>query len=129
MAGPTPVPLEGVSVLFSLSGNGYRVQGSCISLVNFSASSITICSLFVNFDIFVVSDQCLHDQRDLLMGLKNSLKFNSALSTKLVHWNQSLNCCSWKGVTCSEEGRVIGLNLNNESIYGGLHKSSSLFGL
>ena len=25
---------------------------------------ITICSLFVNFGIFVVSDQCLHDQRD-----------------------------------------------------------------
>ncbi|KAK4582394.1 hypothetical protein RGQ29_025535 [Quercus rubra] len=90
---------------------------------------ITICSLFVNFGIFVVSDQCLHDQRDLLIGLKNSLKFNSALSTKLVRWNESLNCCSWKGVTCSEEGRVIGLNLNNESIYGGLHKSSSLFSL
>ena len=90
---------------------------------------ITICSLFVNFGIFVVSDQCLHDQRDLLIGLKNSLKFDSALSTKLVRWNESLNCCSWKGVTCSEEGRVIGLNLNNESIYGGLHKSSSLFSL
>ncbi|KAK4582391.1 hypothetical protein RGQ29_025532 [Quercus rubra] len=90
---------------------------------------ITICSLFVNFGVFVVSDQCLHDQRELLIGLKNSLKFNSALSTKLVHWNESLNCCSWKGVTCSEEGRVIGFNLNNESIYGGLHKSSSLFSL
>uniref|UniRef100_A0A7N2M7E2 Leucine-rich repeat-containing N-terminal plant-type domain-containing protein n=1 Tax=Quercus lobata TaxID=97700 RepID=A0A7N2M7E2_QUELO len=90
---------------------------------------ITICSLFVNFGIFVVSDQCLHDQRDLLIGLKNSLKFDSALSTKLVHWNESLNCCLWKGVTCSEEGRVIGLNLNKESIYGGLYKSSSLFSL
>ena len=66
-----------------------------------------------------------------MIGLKNSLKFNSTLYTKLIHWNESLNCCLWKGVTCSEEGRVIGLNLNNESIYGGLqvHKSSSLFSL
>ena len=31
---------------------------------------ITICSLFVNFGIFVVSDQCLHDQRDLLIGFE-----------------------------------------------------------
>ena len=90
---------------------------------------ITICSLFANFGIFVVSDQCLHDQRDLLIGLKNSLKFSSTLSTKLVHWNKSQNCCLWKGVTCSEEGRVIGLNLFNESISGSLHNSSSLFSL
>nr|POE93940.1 receptor-like protein 12 [Quercus suber] len=89
---------------------------------------ITICSLFVNFGIFVVSDQCLHDQRDLLIGMKNSLKFNSTLSTKLVHWNESQNCCLWKGVTCSEKGRVIGLNLFNESISGSLH-NSSLFSL
>ncbi|KAK7845328.1 receptor-like protein 33 [Quercus suber] len=89
---------------------------------------ITICSLFANFGIFVVSDQCLHDQRDLLIGLKNSLKFSSTLSTKLVHWNESQNCCLWKGVSCSEEGRVIGLNLFNESISGRLH-NSSLFSL
>ncbi|KAK7813820.1 receptor-like protein 6, partial [Quercus suber] len=85
---------------------------------------ITICSLFVNFGVFVVSDQCLHDQRDLLIGLKNNHKFNSTLSTKLVLWNESQNCCLWKGVTCSEEGRVIGLNLFNESMSGRLHNSS-----
>ncbi|KAM4078922.1 hypothetical protein ACB094_09G077300 [Castanea mollissima] len=90
---------------------------------------ITICSLFVNFGIFVVSDQCLHDQRDLLIGLKNSLKFDSALSIKLVLWNENLNCCLWKGVSCSKEGRVVGLDLFNESITGGLHNSSPLFSL
>ncbi|KAK4582396.1 hypothetical protein RGQ29_025537 [Quercus rubra] len=90
---------------------------------------LPICSLFVNFGIFVLSGQCLHDQRDLLIGLKTNLIFDNNSSTKLVHWNESLNCCLWKGVTCSEDGRVIGLNLNNESIYDGLHKSSSLFTL
>ncbi|KAK9986144.1 hypothetical protein SO802_031095 [Lithocarpus litseifolius] len=85
---------------------------------------LPICSLFVNFGIFVVSGQCLHDQRDLLIGLKTSLIFNNTSSKKLVHWNESPNCCLWEGVTCSEEGRVIGLNLFNESISGGLDNSS-----
>uniref|UniRef100_A0A2N9I169 Leucine-rich repeat-containing N-terminal plant-type domain-containing protein n=1 Tax=Fagus sylvatica TaxID=28930 RepID=A0A2N9I169_FAGSY len=49
---------------------------------------------------------------------------------KLVHWNEnSPDCCSWQGVNCSDGGRVICLNLNNESISGGLDYSSSLFRL
>ncbi|XP_030927606.1 receptor-like protein 7 [Quercus lobata] len=89
---------------------------------------LPICSPFVNFGIYVVSGQCLHDQRDLLIGLKTSLIFNNNSSKKLVHWNESPNCCLWEGVTCSEEGCVIGLNLFNESISGGLD-NSSLFSL
>ena len=77
----------------------------------------------------MVSGQCLHDQQDLLIELKNSLIFNSTLSTKLVRWNESADCCSWEGVTCSNVGRVIGVNLDRESISGGLDNSSSLFRL
>jgi hypothetical protein len=78
-----------------------------------------------------VSGQCIDEQRNLLIELKNSLKFNSNLSTKLVHWDetQTPDCCSWAGVNCSDGGHVIGLNLNNESISGGLNNSSSLFRL
>ena len=76
------------------------------------------------------SQTCLSDQRDLLIGLKKSLKFNSNLSTKLVQWNETQfpDCCLWKGVNCSKEGRVVGLDLFNESITGGLH-NSNLFSL
>jgi Leucine-rich repeat (LRR) protein len=79
----------------------------------------------------VVSGQCIDEQRNLLIELKNSLKFNSTRSTKLVRWDktQTPDCCSWAGVNCSDGGHVIGLNLNNESISGGLNKSSSLFHL
>ncbi|KAM4078949.1 hypothetical protein ACB094_09G078600 [Castanea mollissima] len=94
---------------------------------------VPICSVFLNFGIFVVSQNCLSDQQDLLLRFKNSLQFNLTLSTKLVHWNASSNCCSWEGVTCSNgrvnEGRVIGLNLTKESIYGELVNSSTLFSL
>jgi Leucine-rich repeat (LRR) protein len=89
---------------------------------------LPICTLFLNFGVFVVSHQCLGNQRFLLLKLKNNLKFNSTMSTKLAKWNQSINCCSWEGVTCNE-GHVIGLDLAYEFISGGLEKSSSLFSL
>ncbi|KAE8039137.1 hypothetical protein FH972_011579 [Carpinus fangiana] len=88
---------------------------------------VPICALFLNFStVFAVSHQCLGDQQFLLLELKNTLVFNSTFSTKLVKWNQSVDCCSWDGVTCNE-GRVIGLDLSDESISGGLNDSSSLF--
>ncbi|XP_042942931.1 DNA damage-repair/toleration protein DRT100-like [Carya illinoinensis] len=42
-----------------------------------------------------------------------------AFSTKLVHWNQSVDYYSWKGVYCSQ-GCVIGLDLSSESITGSI---------
>ncbi|XP_059429285.1 receptor-like protein 35 [Corylus avellana] len=86
-----------------------------------------MCTLFLNFStVFVVSHQCLDNQQFLLLELKNTLIFESTLSAKLAKWNQSVDCCSWEGVTCNE-GRVIGLDLSSESILGGLGNSSSLF--
>ncbi|KAL0419351.1 UNVERIFIED_CONTAM: Receptor-like protein 6 [Sesamum radiatum] len=73
--------------------------------------------------------QCLEDQRTLLLELKNDLIFNSTLSTKLVLWNQTQDCCSWDGVECDGVGHVISLQLNEAGISGGIHNSSSLSGL
>jgi len=41
----------------------------------------------------------------------------------MVYWNQSSDCCQWNGVTCSK-GDVIGLDLSQEFIFGGLDYSS-----
>jgi hypothetical protein len=87
---------------------------------------VPMCTL--DFCVFVVSPQCLGNQQFLLLELKNNLIFNSTISTKLAKWNKSIDCCSWEGVTCNEE-RVIGLDLADESISGGLNNSSSLFSL
>ncbi|KAB1227248.1 Receptor-like protein 12 [Morella rubra] len=88
-----------------------------------------LCSLFLGFCIYVVSDQCLGDQQSLLLQLKKSLQFDHPSSRKLVHWNPNDDCCFWAGVTCNE-GRVIGLDLSSEWISGGrLDSSSSLFSL
>ncbi|KAG6744275.1 hypothetical protein POTOM_052991 [Populus tomentosa] len=53
------------------------------------------------------------------------------MSTNLVMWNPSSDCCEWPGISCDIGGldRVIGLDLSNESITGGLDDSSALFRL
>ncbi|XP_042990779.1 receptor-like protein 7 [Carya illinoinensis] len=87
-----------------------------------------ICLLSISFYVPMVCGQSLTNQKALLLQLKNSLIFHSASSTKLVHWNKSIDCCSWEGVTCNK-GRVIGLDLSNDSISCSLDNSSSLFKL
>ncbi|TXG65597.1 hypothetical protein EZV62_006872 [Acer yangbiense] len=79
--------------------------------------------------MILVSGQCQSDQQSLLLQLKNSLIFNSTLSLRLVQWNQSNDCCTWSGVDCDMAGRVIGLDLSNESISGGVDNSTELFSL
>ncbi|KAA0044192.1 hypothetical protein IC582_009647 [Cucumis melo] len=94
---------------------------SCISLI-FSTF------IFLSIGISLVSGRCPDDQLSLLLQLKNDLAYDSSLSKKLVHWNRSVDYCNWKGVNCSD-GCVIGLDLSEESILGGIDNSSSLFGL
>ncbi|KAL0389162.1 UNVERIFIED_CONTAM: Receptor-like protein 40 [Sesamum calycinum] len=77
----------------------------------------------------VVAIQCLEDQRTLLLELKNELIFSSTVSTKLVLWNHTQDCCSWEGAECDGAGHVISLQLNEEGISGGIYNSSSLSGL
>ncbi|KAM6574164.1 hypothetical protein CsatA_022491 [Cannabis sativa] len=82
----------------------------------------------ISVELNVVSGQCLSDQKSLLLQLKNDLKFNTNMSTKLVTWSQNSDCRAWKGVTFDGEGRVTGLSLSNELISDGIH-NSSLFNL
>ena len=58
--------------------------------------------------------------------MKDTLIFDTTRSTKLVHWNESTDCCSWERVTCNG-GLLVGLNLVNESIYDRLDSLSSIF--
>ncbi|KAI3447805.1 hypothetical protein Pfo_004470 [Paulownia fortunei] len=92
-------------------------------------SWLLLMSLFQILYVVQVSGQCLDDQRSLLLQLKNSLVFDSASSTKLVKWNQNVDCCNWDGVVCDSSGHVIRLDLENELISGGIENSSGLFGL
>ncbi|QCE03369.1 receptor-like protein 6 [Vigna unguiculata] len=78
--------------------------------------------------IFPAYGYFLGHQCSMLLHLKNNLIFNPAVSKKFILWNQSEDCCQWPGVTCNE-GRVIALDLSEESISEGLVNSSILFNL
>ncbi|KAJ0027800.1 hypothetical protein Pint_34909 [Pistacia integerrima] len=79
--------------------------------------------------VVLVSGQCQSDQQSLLLQLKNSVVFNSNSSVNLAHWDQNTDCCNWSGVDCDDAGHVIGLNLSNESISGGIENATGLFAL
>lgn len=80
-------------------------------------------------DVVLVSGRCQSDQQSLLLQMNNSLVFNSSLSVKLAKWSQGADCCDWGGVDCDGDGRVIGLDLSNESISGGIENAAGLFRL
>ncbi|KAM5560530.1 receptor-like protein 6 [Rosa sericea] len=92
---------------------------------------LLLVTLWVSIIIIIplVHSKCIPDQQQSLLHFKSSLLFNSSLSSKLITWNSTTDCCSWVGVTCSTNGHVLGIDLNNESISSGIDNSSSLFHL
>ncbi|XP_062005621.1 receptor-like protein 7 [Rosa rugosa] len=92
---------------------------------------LLLVTLWVSIIIIIplVHSKCIPDQQQSLLDFKSNLLFNSSLSSKLITWNSSTDCCSWVGVTCSTNGRVLGIDLSSESISGGIDNSSSLFHL
>ncbi|GLT92736.1 hypothetical protein SLE2022_105600 [Rubroshorea leprosula] len=86
-------------------------------------------SLCLHLNVGSVRSLCLEDQHLSLLKLKKTLIFDPASSHKLISWNSSTQCCSWLGATCSGSGHVIGLDLSDEGISGGIDSTSSLFNL
>ncbi|XP_039173484.1 receptor-like protein 7 [Eucalyptus grandis] len=98
------------------------------SIVSWLLLAISTTSIFSNITGASASVECLSvDQRLLLLELRNSLIFNTSKSSKLVKWDHH-SASSWSGVTC-EDGLIVGLDLSDESISGGIDGSSSLFRL
>ncbi|GLT64320.1 hypothetical protein SLA2020_368230 [Shorea laevis] len=84
---------------------------------------VPMCTLFLNFCVFVVSRQCLGNQQSLLLELKNNLIFDSTRSQNLLSGTKV--SIAVLGRRNCNEGRVIGLDLSRESISGALDNSSS----
>ncbi|XP_028776837.1 receptor-like protein 7 [Neltuma alba] len=85
---------------------------------------LPFCFINLGINVFVVTSHCLSHQKSALLHLRRNFIFNPFESKKLVHWNQSHDCCQWNGVTC-DKGHVIALDLSGESISGGLDDSSN----
>ncbi|KAL4296893.1 hypothetical protein GQ457_12G003590 [Hibiscus cannabinus] len=90
----------------------------------FFTSYITI--FFSISNLVFVSGRCLNDQRQLLLELSFVSSSNTTVTSS---WKQTVDCCSWDGVSCDAGGRVIGLDLSSRSISRAIDDSSSLFRL
>ncbi|XP_062002942.1 receptor-like protein 7 [Rosa rugosa] len=97
-------------------------------------------TLFLHFFLFLftttvtnlipaVHSNCIEAQKQSLLHFKKSLVIDSSESSKLITWNSSTDCCSWLGVNCSTNGRVVGLDLSRELVPSSIHNFSSLFQL
>ncbi|KAK9928447.1 hypothetical protein M0R45_025583 [Rubus argutus] len=95
-------------------------------LLNFFLFLITLSISIISP---AVQSKCIPDQQLSLLHFKKNLVFNASLSSKLIFWNSSTDCCSWGGITCSSDGRVLGLDISSESVSGGIDNSNSLFHL
>ncbi|CAN1834943.1 Receptor-like protein 6 [Linum perenne] len=89
--------------------------------------------------------RCLEEDKSLLLRLKQEIsidvnRYRQDFSYRYVSsppkvwsWNDTDNhedCCLWEGVTCdSYSGHVVGLDLSESSIVGGINGSSSIFHL
>ncbi|XP_078154504.1 receptor-like protein 41 [Carex rostrata] len=83
-------------------------------MVPFALLSLFLLFSFSTKNSTLTQAQCLPDQRDALIQLKQG--FNT---TKLHSWNASTDCCIWDGIECDKQiGMVTAINLESRYISG-----------
>ncbi|XP_019182460.1 PREDICTED: receptor like protein 30-like [Ipomoea nil] len=71
----------------------------------------------------VSAGQCFRGEKTVLLQIRTQLTYKSSASTKLVQWDERIDCCRWPGVSCNDAGYISGLHLSNEPITGGANLS------
>lgn len=93
-----------------------------LMMINICSTLILLPLLSLQAAAAAAGQSCLRHERSLLLQLNNTLTFD----LDPLPWDRSTDCCTWDGVRC-QEGRVVGLDLSDKSISGGLTHNSSLF--
>ncbi|KAJ0256090.1 inactive leucine-rich repeat receptor-like protein kinase [Hirschfeldia incana] len=73
--------------------------------------------------LFISMATSLNDQGLALLSFKQSLQ-NQKENSVFTNWNSSdSNPCSWQGIACNEDLRVVSIRLPNKNLSGSLHPS------
>nr|GMC80822.1 receptor-like protein 12 [Ipomoea batatas] len=68
--------------------------------------------------------ECLPDQKSVFLHIRSELTYNSLTSTKLVLWDERVDCCQWPGLSCNDSGYITSLDLSDDgSIIAGFNVS------
>ncbi|XP_006303206.2 receptor like protein 30 isoform X1 [Capsella rubella] len=100
-----------------------------------SISFLFFVSCLLNRFVSSTQHLCHLDERDALLEFKTGFLIKKPLldvdsGIKTESWVIKSDCCSWDGITCAaKSGRVIGLDLSFNYLYGKLESNSSLFKL
>ncbi|XP_073150150.1 probable LRR receptor-like serine/threonine-protein kinase At3g47570 isoform X2 [Henckelia pumila] len=68
---------------------------------------------------FLAPATCSSNQTDLLALLDFKAAIYDPLGA-LVSWNDTTHFCGWRGIECSSQNRVIGINLRSQGLVGSL---------
>ncbi|EOA39546.1 hypothetical protein CARUB_v10008162mg, partial [Capsella rubella] len=100
-----------------------------------SISFLFFVSCLLNTFVSSTQHLCHLDERDALLEFKTELlikkpRLDVDSDIKTESWMNKSDCCSWDGITCAaKSGKVIGLDLSFNYLYGKLESNSSLFKL
>ncbi|XP_019182483.1 PREDICTED: receptor-like protein 12 [Ipomoea nil] len=69
-----------------------------------------------------VTGECVPDQKSVLLQIRSEITYSA--STKLVLWDERVDCCHWPGLSCNDVGYVTTFNLSHDdSITAGFNVS------
>nr|KJB13188.1 hypothetical protein B456_002G060600 [Gossypium raimondii] len=97
--------------------------------------SVVGCCLGLSISSLKPTPLCLPEDASAFLQFKNTMSidyssYDSSCYPKTSYWNESTNCCSWKGVNCDKaSGQVFGLDLSCSLLVGSLSPNTSPFRL
>ncbi|TYG82107.1 hypothetical protein ES288_D01G060700v1 [Gossypium darwinii] len=97
--------------------------------------SVVGCCLGLSISSLKPTPLCLPEDASAFLQFKNTMSIDyssddSSCYPKTSYWNESTNCCSWKGVNCDKaSGQVFGLDLSCSLLVGSLSPNTSPFRL
>ncbi|GLU17291.1 hypothetical protein SLE2022_336680 [Rubroshorea leprosula] len=94
----------------------------------------TAFSSSIHASSFSTTNLCSHEEAAALLQFKTSFSINHTLSNALLchakteYWSESIDCCSWVGVSCDNvTGHVIALDLSSACLSCAFPSNSTLF--
>ncbi|XP_058211408.1 receptor-like protein 6 [Rhododendron vialii] len=119
-----PLPLPPPSVLY------YRVTGNLLTgkiPTSFCQNRTLFALDLSDNNLSGAIPQCLFKHS---FHVKKFASGDPSAYPKVESWGNASDCCSWDGVECDHDtGRVIGLDLSSNFLFGSINSNSSLFSL
>nr|GMC80579.1 receptor-like protein 12 [Ipomoea batatas] len=106
-------------------GSRRRTSGDKMRIIMITwIPMVLLFSNLFTINVMHTLGQCLPDQKSVFLHIRSELTYNSLTSTKLVLWDERVDCCQWPGLSCNDSGYITSLDLSDDgSIIAGFNVS------